>query len=162
MTIASRRDAAMKTLEQVPLARMVEGLTAAIVDAQERLTHQSLESLERLSDPRNGVRVGDEGEPRTLLSLGLIPSFLHISEATISAKITFSMAESESFSVGGSAGVNFSVFSASVNASYANRYSFSVEGSSEFFARLISVPPPEPLLELLDRRSRSRGHDSST
>ena len=162
MTITSRGAAAMKTLEQVPLARMVEGLTAAIVDAQERLTHKSIESLERLSDPRNGVTLGGESEPRTLLSLGLVPSFLHISEATISVKITFSMAESESFSIGGSAGVNFSVFSASVNAGYASRYSFSVEGSSEFFARVISVPPPEPLLELLDRRSRSRDHDSST
>jgi hypothetical protein len=152
----SRAASAIKTLDQVPLAKMLESMTTAIVDAQTKLTQKTLEALELLGDSQYGVVLPDgTNERRSLLELGLIPSFMHITEATISAKMAFSLAESQQLFATASAGGAYGLFSAAVNAGYASKYSFSVEGSSEFFARIVSVPPPDALTNLLTRRRRT-------
>jgi len=48
-------------------------------------------------------------------------------------------------------GGGFAVFTASVNASYSNKYSFTAEGSSEISTRLVSLPPPAPLTQIISQ-----------
>jgi hypothetical protein len=81
--------------------------------------------------------------------LGFEPSFLHISEATISARVAFSPVESTEYAVGGSITAGNTILSASVTAGYANKYSFETQASSEIRTKIISVPAPIPLKERL-------------
>jgi hypothetical protein len=160
--MTDRAASAVKILDQVPLAKMLESMTTAIIDAQRQLTQNTLDALDRLADSNYGIKMPGETEKRSLLELGLMPSFMHISEATISAKMAFSMAESEEAFGKASAGGSYGMFSASVNAGYASKYSFSVEGSSEFFMRIVSVPPPDALTDMLNRRQATDKKKPST
>ena len=64
-------------------------------------------------------------------------------------KMEFSMAESTAFSIGAEVGAQIGVVSASISASYARKFEQSATGSSSIAARLVSLPPPENLLEML-------------
>jgi hypothetical protein len=141
-----------KMLEQAPLGKMIESMANALVDAQSGLTMKTVEAIEKLSQQK--VKLPNDTQEYSLLTLGLIPSFMHFSEATISAKLVFSCSESEETSLNAQAGGSVGAFSASVNAGYSNKYSFSAEGASELNARIISVPPPDILLERLQRSNQ--------
>jgi hypothetical protein len=139
-------------LQQSPLPEMVQRLGTAIGQAQLALDRNSVEIARLLADDENGVDLG--GGTRSLLELGFAPTFYHITEATIEARVAFTQSESEAFSVGGSIGVNVGFFAASVNASYSNRYSFEATGSSSIRARFVSIPPPALFNELLQQTIR--------
>lgn len=139
-------------LQQSPLPEMVQRLGVAIGQAQFALDRNSVEIARLLADEENGVDLG--GGTRSLLELGFAPTFYHITEATIEARVAFTQSESEAFSVGGSIGVNVGFFAASVNASYSNRYSFEATGSSSIRARFVSIPPPALFNELLQQTIR--------
>ena len=95
------------------------------------------------------------GETYNLLTLGFTPSFYAFTEATVEAKLSFSMTETTetSVSAGVTAKVNYGVVmvAASVDVSYARKFSVSAEGSSSIAARLVSLPAPEALNEVLRR-----------
>lgn len=141
---------AMQMLEQAPLPSIVEALGTAIARAQlamDRYTAQSVVMMASTKAP-DGVMIA--GERRSLLELGFTPSFYHFQQATITARVAFSVVESREFSVGASASAGYpGIFSASVNASYTNKYSFHAEGSSEIRTTIVSLPPPPRLGELL-------------
>jgi len=139
-------------LQQSPLPEMVQRLGTAIGQAQLALDRNSVEIARLLADDENGVDLG--GGTRSLLELGFAPTFYHITEATIEARVAFTQSESEAFSIGGSIGVNVGFFAASVNASYSNRYSFEATGSSSIRARFVSIPPPALFNELLQQTIR--------
>ena len=139
-------------LQQSPLPEMVQRLGVAIGQAQLALDRNSVEIARLLADDENGVDLG--GGTRSLLELGFAPTFYHITEATIEARVAFTQSESEAFSVGGQIGVNVGFFAASVNASYSNRYSFEATGSSSIRARFVSIPPPALFNELLQQTIR--------
>lgn len=139
-------------LQQSPLPEMVQRLGVAIGQAQLALDRNSVEIARLLADSENGIDLG--GGSRSLLELGFAPTFYHITEATIEARVAFTQSESEAFSVGGSIGVNVGFFAASVNASYSNKYSFEATGSSSIRARFVSVPPPGLFNELLQSTIR--------
>ncbi|HEY0991591.1 MAG TPA: hypothetical protein VGD80_31280 [Kofleriaceae bacterium] len=139
-------------LQQSPLPEMVQRLGTAIGQAQLALDRNSVEIARLLADDENGVDLG--GGTRSLLELGFAPTFYHITEATLEARVAFTQSESEAFSVGGSIGVNVGFFAASVNASYSNRYSFEATGSSSIRARFVSIPPPALFNELLQQTIR--------
>jgi hypothetical protein len=148
-----------KMLEQSPLPRLVESLGKAIAEAQLQLDKRSIEIAGLLQKP---IKIFPGAPERSMLELGFTPTFYHFTEMTIKARVAFSSAESEEFSVGGSVGVQFGVFTASVNASYSNKYSFTAEGSSEISTRIVSLPPPTPLTQLISanltrQESESRG-----
>ena len=75
------------------------------------------------------------------------------------AKLTFSVQQSEEFSIGGELKVSvLSIVSATINASYTRKYSFAAEGASSIAARLVSLPPPSGFLERLNTlRNASSG-----
>lgn len=140
-------------LQQAPLPEMVQRLGVAIGQAQLALDRNSVEIARLLADDENGIDLNGTGT-RSLLELGFTPTFYHITEATIEARVAFTQSNSEAFSVGASIGVNVGFFAASVNASYSNRYSFEATGSSSIRARFVSVPPPGLFNELLQSSIR--------
>ena len=139
-----------KMLEQAPLPLLIQNLGKAIAEAQFELDRKMLDALAYLTDPKSGVKLPWTDEKRSLLALGFVPSFYHFSEATITAKVAFSSAESHEFSFGAEVGGGYpGIFFASVNASYCGKFSFKAEGSSEVITKIVSLPPPAPLNDLL-------------
>lgn len=138
-------------VEQMSLGSLVESLGVAISNAQFAMDQNSITLLERMSTDKITIVEGGKPVERTLLSLGFAPSFFHISEATIDARVAFSMTESHSLDAKSSAraGTAFSLFAANISASYTNKYSFHAEGSSSISAKFVSVPPPAELKEFL-------------
>jgi len=143
-------------LETAPLPELVKNLGIAIGEAQFELDLNSIEQLKLMADPDKGVRLKGESANRSLLELGLTPSFYHFTEATIEARVAFSMSQSHEVSASASVGVQIKVVTASVSASYTNKYSFQAEGSSVISTRLVSVPAPAPLTELVTRLSQPK------
>lgn len=133
------------TLTNTPLYTMVEKLGLAVANAQKELDTNSIEMLKELSTRE--IEIG--GEKYNLITLGFTPSFYAFTEATFEAKLEFSVAESNSFSIGGSVGVTVGVVAASINASYARKFDQSASGSSSISARLVALPPPENLLIII-------------
>jgi hypothetical protein len=141
-----------RALVTAPLPQIIEKLGLAIAQAQYALDTNSVEVAKTMSQTE--VEIGDE--TYNLLSLGFQPSFYSFTEATVEAKLSFTMTESTetSVAVGVRAGVNVGVFmaAASVDVSYARKFSVSAEGSSSIAARIVSLPPPDVLNQLLKRK----------
>lgn len=137
-------------LLQSPLPALLQTLGEAIAEAQLAMDTRSASVAERLAEIE--ISVG-ESATASLLALGFMPSFYHLSSATLEARVAFSSTETTEFGVGASIGGVFKVFSAQVDASYSNKYSFNAEGSSSIVANFVSVPPPAALRELLVERA---------
>jgi hypothetical protein len=137
-------------LEQASLGSLVESLGIAIANAQFAMDQNSLAILERMAAQEVTLN-GPKPVKKTLLDLGFTPSFYHITEASVQAKVAFSSTESREVSASASVRVGsvFSMVCAQVNASYTNKYSFHAEGSSSIQTRFVSLPPPAELKEIL-------------
>jgi hypothetical protein len=136
-----------KMMDSVPLPEMVQSLSQGLADAQSALTLKALDAFLFMANPENGVLLPGENSKRSLVELGLGPSFLHITEANISARVAFSTTESHQWSVGATAGLTVQVVTVAVNAGYSGKYSFEAQGSSEIRTRIVSVPAPSSLTE---------------
>ncbi|WP_428241189.1 hypothetical protein [Gynuella sp.] len=143
--------AVTRALVTAPLPQIIEKLGLAIAQAQFALDTNSVELAKIMAETE--VDIGDE--THNLLSLGFLPSFYSFSEATVEAKLSFTMTESTetSVSVGASVGVSYGVFmaAASVDVSYARKFSVSTEGASSIAARLVSLPAPDIFTQILKR-----------
>ncbi|WP_028671782.1 hypothetical protein [Saccharospirillum impatiens] len=141
--------AVTRSLMSAPLPQIIEKLGVAIAQAQLALDKNSIEIAQSLAESE--VEIGDT--TYNLLSLGFVPSFYAFTEATVEAKLSFSMTESTetSVNVGVQVGVQYGVFmaAASVDVGYARKFSVSAEGMSSIAARLVSLPAPETFLLLL-------------
>jgi hypothetical protein len=143
-------------LQQAPLPELVERLGIAIAQAQLALDKNSAEIARLLADTENGIDFNDGMGARSLLEMGFAPTFYHITDATIEARVAFTQSNAEAFTIGGSIGVNVGYFAASVNASYTNKYSFEASASSSIRAHFVSVPPPGVFNDLLRSTIRQR------
>lgn len=142
-------DNPVSTLLETPLPQLVERLGLAIANAQHALDVNAIAIARQLADVESGIQLPGDDHPRSLLELGFSPTFYHVTEATIEAKVAFSFSQSSAFSVGAQAGVNVGFFAASVNASYSQKYSFEATASSVINAKFVSVPPPAVFQDLL-------------
>ncbi|MEP4546258.1 MAG: hypothetical protein ABJ000_08765 [Saccharospirillum sp.] len=144
--------AVTRSLMSAPLPQIIEKLGVAIAQAQLALDKNSIEIAQSLAESE--VEIGDT--TYNLLSLGFVPSFYAFTEATVEAKLSFSMTESTetSVNVGVQVGVQYGVFmaAASVDVGYARKFSVSAEGMSSLAARLVSLPAPETFLLLLKQQ----------
>jgi hypothetical protein len=139
-----------RMLENSPLPQLVENLAKAIAESQFEIDKIMIQRLQMLADTEeHGVQLPGEEKKRSMLELGFAPTFYHFSEMNIKARVAFSSAEMTSYTVGGSIGAGYGIVFASVNASYTNRYSFNAEGSSEINTKIIAVPPPAELTEII-------------
>src|SRR5262245_39680653 len=137
---------ATKMLENAPIASIVESLGLAIANAQLALDQNSLAILVEMSGHQVTLN-GPKPVTKTLLELGFSPSFYHITEANVEARVAFSTSQSEEKSASASVRVGgaFSFAAAQVSASYSQKYSFNAEGSSSISAKFVSIPPPTEL-----------------
>ena len=147
-------NAVTQGLLQSPLPQLLQTLGEAIADAQFAMDATSASVVERLANTRVQV---DDSTQASLLDLGFVPSFYHLSTATLEARVAFSSTQTTEFGVGASIGGSFKMFSAQVNASYSNKYSFHAEGSSSITATFVSVPAPSTLRDLLAAREGRAG-----
>lgn len=138
-----------RALTQAPLPSIVEQLGMAIAGAQFALDANSAELAKTMA--ATTVELG--GDEYNLLALGFTPTFYAFTEATVEAKLSYSMTEGTAFggsvSVSASGGTPFFMAAATVSASYERKFSVSAEGSSSVAAKLVSLPPPEQFLEIL-------------
>ena len=136
-----------RTLLEAPLPELIQRLGLAVAQAQSALDRNSIDVAKALIDTR--IELGDN--EFSLLELGFTPTFYAFTEATLEAKLTFSVQEQEEFSIGGSVGVSvMSIVTATINASYTRKYSFTAEGASSIAARLVSLPAPSEFMERLN------------
>lgn len=140
-----------RALVTAPLPQIIEKLGLAIAHAQYALDSNSVELAKTMAATE--VKIGEE--TYNLLSLGFMPSFYSFSEATVEAKLSFTMTESTetSVAVGVTAGINYGVFmaAASIDVSYARKFSVSTEGASSIAARIVSLPAPDIFTQILKR-----------
>lgn len=134
-------------LVNAPLPTLIEQLGVSVANAQYALDLNSIRLAQQMGETK--VTIGET--EHTLLGLGFTPTFYAFTEATVEAKLAFSMTQSTDFSAGLKVGVNVGIVAASVEASYSRKFSQSAEGSSSIAARLVSLPAP-PLLESILRR----------
>lgn len=138
-----------KALTQAPLPDIIEKLGLAIAGAQFALDTNSANLAKTMAETE--VEIG--GETFNLLSLGFVPSFYTFTEATVEAKLSYSMTEGTSFGgsveISASGGTPFFMAAATVSASYERKFSVSAEGASSVAAKLVSLPPPERFMEVL-------------
>jgi hypothetical protein len=128
-----------------PLSDVIEQMGISIAKAQAALDSNSFELLKKLSTQEVDIN----GEKTNLLRLGFVPTFYAFTEASFETKMEFSMTESTSIEAGGSFSFNKGIVAASVNANFARKFEQSASASSSIAARLVSLPPPENLLEKL-------------
>lgn len=134
-----------RTLVNAPLPKLIEQLGVSIANAQAALDKNSIRLANAMSTEK--VTIGDQ--QYSLIALGFAPTFYSFTEATVEAKLEFSLSESESFSIGGSAELKTEMFSASLTASYARKFEMSAEGASSIAARIVTLPAPDIYHELL-------------
>lgn len=147
-----------RSLVTAPLPQIIEQLGLSIAKAQAALDSNSVAIAKEMSATE--VEIG--GDTYNLIALGFLPTFYAFTEATVEAKLSFSMTESTEFGikVGVSGGVNVGIamVAASVDVSYARKFSVSAEGTSSIAARMVSLPCPDQLSEIL-RRSLDKQPD---
>lgn len=138
-----------KALTQAPLPDIIEKLGESIAGAQFALDTNSANMAKTMAETK--VDIG--GLNYNLLSLGFIPSFYAFTEATVEAKLSYTMTEATavgaSVSATVSGGTPFFMAAATVSASFERKFSVSAEGSSSIAAKLVSLPPPETFMEVL-------------
>lgn len=136
-------------LLESPLPQLIEKLGLSIANAQFALDRNAIEIARMLASTDSGLQLPGDDRPRSMLELGFAPCFYHLTEATIEARVAFSIGQSSEFSIGASASVGIGFFAASVNASYSQKYSFEATASSAISAKFVSIPPPTVFQELL-------------
>ncbi|GAA0875684.1 hypothetical protein GCM10009118_20930 [Wandonia haliotis] len=151
-----------KELLNAPFPELIQTLGVGIAEAQFALDKVSIRMAQlmagfKLDEEDNLVRDETsliklkEGTPGiSLLALGFTPTFYQFVETHIELKLAISMkTESDvgvSSKVKGTAWSPFGVVSASVNASYSQKYQYEASGSSEMRTKLVTVPAP-PMFE---------------
>lgn len=135
----------VNSLVNSPLPVLIEKLGLSIATAQSALDRNSVAIAEQMATTTVTINNNDYN----LISLGFTPTFYAFTDAMVSAKLEFSVAESDEFSIGASVGGNIGVMAVSVSASYARKFEMSAEGSSSISARLVSLPAPDRFNEIL-------------
>ena len=145
-------------LLNVPFPEMVKNLGVGIAEAQYALDRVSIRIAQMMSGhtvDANGVMVKDEtslivlkegSKGVSLLALGFTPTFYQFVETYIELKMAITATSSKEFKASASVrAVGFGgagLVAASVNASYAQKYQYSANGSSEMRTKLVTVPAP--------------------
>ena len=159
-------------LLNVPFPEMVKSLGIGIAEAQYALDRVAIRIAQQMAGfklDNNGDLVPDESalvklkadEPAvSLLALGFTPTFYQFVETHIEFKMAISMKTSTETTFGAEVGASYLGFvSASVNASYSQKYQYEASGSSEMRTKLVTVPSPaifeQRLKALLDNETVS-------
>ena len=138
-------------LLNAPFPEMVERLGVGIAEAQFALDKVSIRITQLMAgyklndqgalvqDDTSFIQLKQGGTKYSLLALGFTPTFYQFVDTVIELKMSVSMTRSSETSVTAKARA---LFIASVNASYSQKYQYSVEGSSLMRTKLVTVPAP--------------------
>jgi hypothetical protein len=145
-------------LLNVPFPEMIKNLGLGVAEAQyamDRVSIRITQLMAGFSEDKDGKLVKDDsaliklqenGESFSLLALGFTPTFYQFTETYIEMKMAISMKKSTDLAVSVKASYNgivgFGVLSASVNASYSQKYQYEASGSSSMRTKLVTVPVP--------------------
>lgn len=160
-------------LLNAPFPEMIKSLGVGIAEAQLALDKMSVKIAQMMSgfkQKANGEMVRDDevlvkleegGKAYSLLSLGFTPTFYQFVDTVIEIKMAISMSRSSEVSVSVKAKVRALVYSASVNASYSQKYQYSAEGSSLMRTKLVTVPVPSIFEQRLKELIRNEQIDNA-
>lgn len=148
-------------LLNVPFAEMVLKLATAIAEGQYKLDQVSTEIAKFMGDAEVApVYLPDLTDPdgekvikTSLIGAGFQPTFYQFTDTIIEVKMAISMNRTSETAVSASAKAGWGPFSASVNASYSSKYSYSVEGSSLLRTKITPLPPNPFMTRILDMRA---------
>jgi hypothetical protein len=132
-------------LTGAPLPSIIERLGVAIAEAQYALDQNGVRIAKQMA--RTEVEIG--ANKYTMLALGFTPAFYHFTEANVEAKVAFSMSETSEVKIGGKLEASIKMVTIAMEASYARKFSMSGEMASSVSARLVSLPAPPMLEEIL-------------
>jgi len=146
----------------VPFPEMVLKLASAIAEGQYKLDQVSCEIAKFMgSDKTAPVFLPDltSDDPEatiktSLIGAGFQPTFYQFTDTIIEVKMAITMNQSFEASVSTSAKGGFMCFSASVNASFSSKYSYSVEGSSLLRTKITPLPPNTFMQRILDMKAQ--------
>lgn len=148
-------------LLNVPFAEMVVKLASAIAEGQYKLDQVSCEIAKFMGDKNKATvylpdltdETGEREIETSLIGAGFQPTFYQFTDTIIEVKMAISMNKTTDKSVSASAKGGWGAFSASVNASYSSKYSYSVEGSSLLRTKITPLPPNPFMERILDMRA---------
>ncbi len=143
-------------LLNAPFPELVKNLGVGIAEAQYALDKVSVRIAQMMGgfkydkdgnfvqDDTALVKLSANSEPVSLLALGFTPTFYQFVETYIELKMAITMSRSHDInaSIEAKAKAPFGIYSASVNASYAQKYQYDASGSSEMRTKLVTVPSP--------------------
>src|SRR5690554_2927937 len=149
-------------LLNVPFPEMVLKLACAIAEGQYKLDMVSCEIAKFMGDEKTApVHLPDLTDPdgkkvivTSLIGAGFQPTFYQFTDTIIEVKMAISMNKTTDTSVSASAKGGWGPFSASVNASYSSKYSYSVEGSSLLRTKITPLPPNPFMQRILDMKAQ--------
>lgn len=145
------------TLANAPLSTMIENMGLSIATAQAALDSNSIAMLQNLA----ATKIDIGGKQISLINLGFVPSFYTFTEASFEAKMEFSLSESMTIDVSGEVTVETKMVTANVSAHFARKFDQSASASSSIAARMVSLPPPENLVEML-RKLNAEDSDNTS
>ncbi|MCB0557073.1 MAG: hypothetical protein KDD02_26230 [Phaeodactylibacter sp.] len=138
-----------KMMANAPIWEMMNSLGQGIADAQYAMDEYVIKAIQAMSKDENKIELG--GQTKSLLELGLLPSFYHFSEVNLNMKFSISSMEGAGFTVGASVNIGppIGMWGVGLSASYSNKYSFSANAASEVNAKIVSIPAPTELKQLI-------------
>lgn len=151
-----------KELLNVPFPEMVLKLASAIAEGQYKLDQVSSKIAKFMGDKEKAsvslpdlTADNEENEEieTSLIGAGFQPTFYQFTDTIIEVKMAISMNKTTEASVSVSASGGWGPFSASVNASYSSKYSYSVEGSSLLRTKITPLPPNSFMQKMLDMKA---------
>lgn len=161
-------------LLNVPFPELVKNLGVGIAQAQLELDMVSTRIAQLMTGQKMDVEGAEEGEEDgqedeyrvhlgdddySLLELGFTPTFYQFVDTIIEVKMAISVKREENKSTSSSRKTitgKLNLFSrsasigvSSVNASYSSKYQYSAEGSSLMRTKLVPVPPPQLMEDIM-------------
>ena len=119
-------------LADVPFDEMIASMGTGIAEAQRRLDEISFEITKMMSgtDPKHRIKLGagDNAPTYSLLDLGFTPTFYQFVDTTLEIKVAFSMNSATTSTTGKDQQKTVTTKSTPVDATYANRFQYPVEG----------------------------------
>lgn len=156
-------------LLNVPFGDMVMQLAAAIAEGQFKLDLVSIEIARMMGDvneahiqlPKISGNNFAGTEKLSLIAAGFFPTFYQFVDTILEVKMAITMSRTTKAQFGVKVKVGWACFSASVNAKYSSKYSYSAEGSSLIRTKIVPIPIPKVLEERLAEIVRVQGEGAT-